>query len=93
MIHETGAETDQMLDQIEKSKARLLYITDEGAPFLTSATWHLRCQTLAPGPLFNHVAVMALCHLLITRCLEHADVAGRNRLRNIESLNDSLEEL
>ena len=87
------ARIDPMLDQIEKSRAKLLYITDEGAAFLTSAAWHIRCQTLAPGPLFNHVAVMALCHLIITRCLEHADVAGRNRLRSIESLNDSLEEL
>nr|WP_184358751.1 MurR/RpiR family transcriptional regulator [Rhizobium sp. BK602] len=87
------ARMDLLLEQIEKSHAKLLYITDEGAPFLTSAAWHCHCQTLAPGPLFNHTSVMALCHLLITRCLEKAGVAGRIRLRNIEALNDSLEEL
>jgi DNA-binding MurR/RpiR family transcriptional regulator len=87
------ARMDLLLEQIEKSKAKLLYITDESAPFFTGATWHFHCQTLAPGPLFNHVSVMAICHLLITRCVERAEIGGRNRLRNIESLNDSLEEL
>ncbi|RDL49892.1 HTH-type transcriptional regulator HexR [Ensifer sp. M14] len=84
---------DTLLGQVEKSGARLLYITDEGVPFLSQAEWHFRCQTLAPGPLFNHVSVMALCHLLTTRCIETAGVAGRNRLRGIEALNDALEEL
>ncbi|MBP1882273.1 MurR/RpiR family transcriptional regulator [Sinorhizobium mexicanum] len=84
---------DSLLAQVEKSGAKLLYITDEGVPFLGHAAWHFRCQTLAPGPLFNHVSVMALCHLLTTRCIELAGVAGRNRLRGIEALNDALEEL
>ncbi|MDK1388258.1 MurR/RpiR family transcriptional regulator [Sinorhizobium sp. 8-89] len=84
---------DSLLAQVEKSGAKLLYITDEGVPFLSPAEWHFRCQTLAPGPLFNHVSVMALCHLLTTRCIEIAGVAGRNRLRGIEALNDALEEL
>lgn len=84
---------DALLGQVERSGARLLYITDEGVPFLSQAEWHFRCQTLAPGPLFNHVSVMALCHLLTTRCIETAGVTGRNRLRGIEALNDALEEL
>lgn len=84
---------DALINQVEKSGARLLYITDEGVPFLSQAEWHFRCQTLAPGPLFNHVSVMALCHLLTTRCIETAGVTGRNRLRGIEALNDALEEL
>jgi DNA-binding MurR/RpiR family transcriptional regulator len=87
------AQIDMILAQIRKSKAKLLYITDEGASFETAASWHFRCQTLAPGPLFNHTSVMALCHLLITRCLEKAGVEGRKRLRNIETLNEGLEEL
>ncbi|KRA65329.1 MurR/RpiR family transcriptional regulator [Rhizobium sp. Root651] len=87
------ARMDLILAQIEKSKARLLYVTDEGVSFFSSAAWHFRCHTLAPGPLFNHVSVMALCHLLTTRCIEISGVSGRNRLRGIEALNDSLEEL
>lgn len=84
---------DMILEQIEKARPKLLYVTDEGAPLLGGATWHIYCQTLAPGPLFNHTAVMALCHLIITRCLEKAHVTGRSRLRAIEAINDSLDEL
>ncbi|MCP5280497.1 MAG: MurR/RpiR family transcriptional regulator [Rhodoferax sp.] len=82
-----------LLAEIQRSGAQLLYITDEGVPFQTGAAWHFRCQSLAPGPLFNHVPVMAVCHLLATRAIEHAGTAGRRRLRGIEALNDSLEEL
>lgn len=84
---------DLILAQIDKSKAKLLYVTDEGVPFLSSAAWHFRCHTLAPGPLFNHVSVMALCHLITTRCIEISGVSGRNRLRGIEAMNDALDEL
>nr|WP_236776854.1 MurR/RpiR family transcriptional regulator [Agrobacterium tumefaciens] len=87
------SQSDGIVDQVRCSKAKLLYVTDEGAPFETKATWHFQCQTLAPGPLFNHTAVMALCHLLITRCLEKAGATGRTRLRNIEALNETLDEL
>jgi len=87
------AQIDIILDHVRASEAKLIYVTDEGAPGHSGATWHFRCQTLAPGPLFNHTAVMALCHLLITRCLEKAGLSGRKRLRKIETLNDSLDEL
>jgi DNA-binding MurR/RpiR family transcriptional regulator len=84
---------DAILELVRKSGAKLLYITDEGVAPMASVTWHFRCQTLAPGPLFNHMAVMGVCHLLATRAIELAGAAGRARLRAIESLNDSLEEL
>lgn len=87
------ANMDAILEQIRKSGASHLYITDEGVAPLAGVTWHFRCQTLAPGPLFNHMAVMGVCHLLATRAIELAGSAGRARLRGIESLNDSLDEL
>jgi DNA-binding MurR/RpiR family transcriptional regulator len=87
------SQTSELLAQIEKTGAKLMLVTDEGAEIRRSADWHFRCQTLAPGPMFNHVAVMALCHLLITRCIELAGAGGRNRLRSIEALNDVLDEL
>lgn len=87
------AKMDDILSTIEKRDAKLLYITDEGAPFRASAQWHFQCQTLAPGPLFNHVAVMALCHLLTTRAIEKVGASGRKRLRAIETFGDALEEL
>ncbi|NMZ40782.1 MurR/RpiR family transcriptional regulator [Pseudomonas proteolytica] len=87
------ANMDAILELIRKNGAKLLYITDEGVAPLSSMTWHFRCQTLAPGPLFNHMAVMGVCHLLATRAIELAGSAGRARLRRIESFNDSLDEL
>lgn len=87
------ARTDMLLEQVRHSRAQLLYITDEGVPFLPGAAWHFRCHSLAPGPLFNHVAVTAVCHLLTTRAIEMAANDGRVRLRGIETLNDALEEL
>lgn len=84
---------DQLLKYLDKTKSKLLYISDESTPFLASATWHFQCQTLAPGPLFNHVSVIAVCHLLATRAIELAGVAGRNRLRSIETIHEHLGEL
>jgi DNA-binding MurR/RpiR family transcriptional regulator len=87
------AQMETILTAIEKSGAKLLYITDEGVSHRASAAWHFRCQTLAPGALFNHVSVMAVCHLITTRTIERAGPAGRTRLRGIERFGDTLEEL
>ena len=84
---------DVLLKSAMRSGARLLYITDEGVPPLRGAQWHFRCHSMAPGPLFNHVAVTAVCHLLATRAIEKAGAAGRARLRGIEALNEALNEL
>ena len=86
-------QTEAILSLVEQSGAKLLYITDEGAKTRSTATWHFRCQTLAPGPLFNHVAVMAICHLIATRTIERGGATARRRLRGIETFNDSLGEL
>jgi DNA-binding MurR/RpiR family transcriptional regulator len=87
------AQMDNLLKAVQRSGARLLYITDEGVAPLPGAHWHFRCHSLAPGPLFNHVAVTAVCHLLATRAIEKAGATGRSRLREIEALNEALEEL
>jgi DNA-binding MurR/RpiR family transcriptional regulator len=84
---------DGLLQTVQRSGARLLYITDEGVPPLPGAHWHFRCQSQAPGPLFNHVAVTAVCHLVATRAIEKAGASGRRRLRGIEALNEALDEL
>jgi DNA-binding MurR/RpiR family transcriptional regulator len=87
------AQMDNLLKAVQRSGAGLLYITDEGVAPLPGAHWHFRCHSLAPGPLFNHVAVTAVCHLLATRAIEKAGATGRSRLREIEALNEALEEL
>jgi DNA-binding MurR/RpiR family transcriptional regulator len=84
---------DTMLALIHKSKAKTAYITDEGVPFNREVAWHFRCHTVSSGPLFNHVAVAGLCHLVTNRTIELAGKQGRTRLRDIEALNDSLGEL
>lgn len=85
--------TGQILDEVERRGASALFVTDEGAPLRSSATWHLRCETGASGPLFDHSAVMVLCYLIANRAIELAHAGGRNRLRSIEMLNDALSEL
>lgn len=87
------AQTRPIVAEIGQRAARLLYITDESASPRREATWHIRCQTSAPGPLFNHVAVMAVCHLIADQTIAQAGQSGRARLRQIETLNETLGEL
>jgi len=87
------AVTERILEHAGSTGAALLYVTDEGVEPEKLARWHFRCHTMAPGPLFNHVSVMAVCHLLVTRCIELVGGRARSRLRGIEMLNDSLNEL
>ncbi|QJQ97019.1 MurR/RpiR family transcriptional regulator [Halomonas sp. PA5] len=87
------AATEQILSHAKECRARLLYITDEGLAPEPVSNWHFRCHTLAAGPLFNHTAVMALCHMLAMRTIEMAGDASRTRLRKIETLNDRFQEL
>jgi DNA-binding MurR/RpiR family transcriptional regulator len=87
------AQIRSIVAEIGRRRAKLLYITDESASTRDEATWHIRCQTKAPGLLFNHVAVMAACHLIADQTIEQAGQAGRTRLRRIETLNESLGEL
>ncbi len=82
-----------ILQTIAHTHARLAYVTDEGAVRQEGAEWHFRCHTASPGPLFNHVSVMALINLLVNRTIEWAATQGQARLRGIESLNDTLGEL
>jgi DNA-binding MurR/RpiR family transcriptional regulator len=87
------AVTERVLSHVSGTGAALVYVTDEGVEPESIARWHFRCHTMAPGPLFNHVSVMALCHLLVVRSIELAGGKARNRLRSIEMLNDGFDEL
>lgn len=87
------AQTENILDHLAGSGAKLLYITDEGVQPDRRPRWHFRCHTAASGPLFSHVSVMAVCHLLAMRTIELAGGKARARLRAIEGMNDQLGEL
>ncbi|MDO9527360.1 MAG: MurR/RpiR family transcriptional regulator, partial [Gemmobacter sp.] len=87
------AQTGALIAAIRQAEVRLAYVTDEGAPRQDGAEWHFRCNTESGGPLFSHVAVMALCNVLANRTIAQAGREGRVRLQQIEKLNDSLSEL
>jgi DNA-binding MurR/RpiR family transcriptional regulator len=83
----------ELLRQIARTGADIALITNgQGAADLP-ATWTLRCDSHAPGPLDSHVAVIAVVHLLATRAIEMTGAAGRRRLAAIETLHDALSEL
>ncbi len=92
-IRRRVAQLDAILASVAETGARLAYITDEGAPVHEQAEWHLRCQTGSPGPLFSHVAIMALINALANQTIELSSEGGKVRLAEIEAFNESLEEL
>jgi DNA-binding MurR/RpiR family transcriptional regulator len=73
--------------------AKILYVTDHRFAGSVAARWLVRCDTTAPGPLDNHVAVMAFCGILLTGIFELTGAAGRRRLSAIEAAHEALEEL
>ncbi|WP_180902006.1 MurR/RpiR family transcriptional regulator [Martelella soudanensis] len=82
-----------LLKQVVRSKAKILLISDESLERRSDVDWHVQCQTPAPGPLFNHAAVLAYCHVLATRVVELSGKPGRKRLSAIEVAHDLLDEL
>ena len=75
------------------SGARVALVTDEAAERRADVAWHLRCHTGSLGPLFDHGAVLATCHLLATRVITRSGRAGRSRLTAVEQMLDTLGEL
>jgi len=86
-------QTYAVIEYAANAGAQVLYVTDRGSPVREGATWTVFCDTTAPGPLDNHVAVMGLCGMLATKVLHHAGSRGRKRLSGIEAAHDALGEL
>lgn len=82
----------KILAQLAESGARVLYITDAQLAINPAVTWHVQCACAGPGPLDNHVAVIALCHLLANGAIERAGATGRERLAAIEAAHGELGE-
>jgi DNA-binding MurR/RpiR family transcriptional regulator len=84
-----------LLSQTGRTGAQVLYVTDD-APVWTDRTrpkWCIQCDCSSLGPLYNHVSVIALCHLLATKIIEMSGEAGRRRLTAIEVEHEALAEL
>jgi len=73
--------------------AKVLYIGDHLMGEQAHADWLLRCDTRAPGALDNHVAVIGLCDLLITRVFRALGRKGRERLLAVEAAHETAGEL
>ncbi len=82
-----------IVDHAAKAGTKVAYIGDHLIGEVPGADWLLRCDARAPGPFDNHVAVMALCDLLMTRLFHTLGKAGRQRLAAVEAAHDSTEEL
>ncbi len=100
-LRRTVRQLPALCRELRQAPARAALISDvipqsgaDQSPFEAelSPDWRLRVQTAAPGPLFNHAAVLTLCHILATRTLERSGTTGRKRLLAIEALHDSLDE-
>lgn len=83
---------DAILAAIRQRGCRVLYITDEGIAFHERATWHIRCSTTSPGPLFSHVGVLAACHAIAEGVIEKAGPDAAARLRAFEAINEALDD-
>lgn len=79
--------------RIVASGAKVVYVTDEQVSRHDDVAWHIQCQCHSGSPLDNHVAVMAVCHLLASRVIELAGPQQRERLRSIEASYKDLNEL
>ncbi|MCA1324517.1 MurR/RpiR family transcriptional regulator [Herbaspirillum sp. alder98] len=84
------AQMERVLEAAHRAGARIVYISDQASPDFAGATWSLQCQCRGPGPLDNHVAVMALCDLLSTMVIEAAGSAGRKRMAAVEQGHEEL---
>jgi DNA-binding MurR/RpiR family transcriptional regulator len=51
-----------------------------------------RCETRSLAPLDNHVAVMAVIHVLAAELIRLSGNAGRDRIKSIEKLHETLGE-
>ena len=84
--------TGQLIAAIHLQGAKTLLITDAGNLQELGASWVLRCETGSAMALDNHVAVMALCHVLAAGLQGIAGSGGRKHLARIEELHEMLGE-
>jgi DNA-binding MurR/RpiR family transcriptional regulator len=82
-----------LLGVLRETGAQTALIGDLPALEAMPARWRLPCSTVGSGPLFDHAGVMAICGLLASGAIEASGTAGRERLRAIEDIHDSLGEL
>lgn len=84
---------DQLIRQIAQLNPNVLHITDQLSAEKSACRWTLRCDVQSPGVLDNHVAVIGLCHLILSQIMDQAGPVGRRHLGMVEAFHDSFLEL
>lgn len=82
-----------VLAQVVRSGAKVIHVSEELTARHEGITWHLHCSSESDRPLDDHVAVIAVCHLLASRVVELAGPRERARLTAIEASYVALKEL
>jgi DNA-binding MurR/RpiR family transcriptional regulator len=82
-----------VMAQVVRSGAKVLYISDELVARQQGLTWHIYCSCESDSPLDDHATVASVCHLLTSRVMELAGPVERARLSVIEAGYDALNEL
>lgn len=82
-----------MLRALHETGAAVALIGDLPDLDTLPARWRFACATSAPGPLLNHVAVMALCNLIAARVIESSGPEGRRRMGAIDDAHSRIGEL
>lgn len=83
-----------LLQQCIASGAAIVLITDDNMAFDKEVTWHLPCCCdNSAGPLDNHVAAMALSHVLLNLAFERSGPDQRRRLADSDLQHQLLDEL
>lgn len=84
---------DQLIEQLALLSPNVLHISDQLSSEKSACRWTLRCDVQSPGVLDNHVAVIGLCHLVLSQVMDNAGPAGRRHLGMVESFHDNFQEL
>lgn len=83
----------EVMAQIIRSGAQVVYISDENIVKYPGLTWHLYCCCDSDSALDDHVAVTGICHRLASRVIDLLGPRERARLTAIEAGYDALHEL
>ena len=82
-----------LLDHAHQVGIKTVLITDHLYGEAKTIDHIIRCDTKGPGALDSHVAVAAVCSLLITRLFHISGAEGRRRLLATEAAHEFADEL
>ena len=92
-LRRTPAALAGVTAQLAAQGAKLALVGDAARPGDAPVDWEFACNTTAVGPIFDHVAVMAVCNLIASRVVALSGEDGLARMRRIEELHGALDEL